>query len=435
MIIQKIRVDGYKNIFNTAINFEDITALVGLNNYGKSNVLEAMEFGKNFIKNPYQIKSKMMKRKRFIPINIKTANRDFCFEIEYLTTFNESQVYVNYEFKFTWPKDKGDGCKIVKEVLKIKENKKNQQFNTFIRRDNEKAFYKSSDTGRCNKEIKIEDNNLVINKLINFDDLFYLDLIKELNNLNFDLNSFLDAKDAFNILPIERKGINLYELDKDLGINIAKVIFNLKNNYEDKYELLIDSFKSLFPNIEDIKTVNFSVDKELEDKVDNNRLERVPFKIADEVYYILVKERYNNQPTEFKMLSNGTKRIFLLLTAAVLADINHISLIAFEELENCIHPHLFQQLLMILSSLIENCRIIITSHSPYLIQYLDLEKIYIGIPSYDGTAIFKKIKKSKKRTIYNDANDFNMSIGDYIFYLLIESYDDNEELCSFLECE
>ena len=45
------------------------------------------------------------------------------------------------------------------------------------------AQYKSSETGRCSKPIAIDDNALVINKLTALDDLFYLDIIKKLNNV------------------------------------------------------------------------------------------------------------------------------------------------------------------------------------------------------------------------------------------------------------
>jgi len=61
------------------------------------------------------------------------------------------------------------------------------KFNTHISRHKGKSFYKSSETGRCDKNILIEDDNLIVNKLTNYDDLFYVEVIKELTNLRFEI--------------------------------------------------------------------------------------------------------------------------------------------------------------------------------------------------------------------------------------------------------
>ena len=39
MKIQAVLIDGFKNLSNVKISFDNITALVALNNFGKSNVL------------------------------------------------------------------------------------------------------------------------------------------------------------------------------------------------------------------------------------------------------------------------------------------------------------------------------------------------------------------------------------------------------------
>lgn len=435
MLIQRIRIAGYKNISNTNIELQNIIALIGLNNYGKSNILEAIDFGHKFIKETPEIKNRMMGYTKAIPLNIKTANDNFIFEIEYISEFKGKEILVNYEIEFKWFKNKGEdeGRKIVREILKIKYNEKGQKYTTHINRNNDKAFYKSSETGRCDKVILIEKDNLIINKLSNYDDLFYVDVIKNLTTLKFEINTFLDTTDAFDISPIRFKDIPLCTLDKKTGRNIAEIVYNLNNKDEDKYNLLKNSFLSLIPTIEDIKIVSLDVGDETTIKIP----EDAPFIIADKIYRLKVKESTNNQDMDFENLSNGTKRIFLLLASAVLADIEKIPLIAFEELEDCIHPKQFQQLLIIITQIVKNCRIIITSHSPFLIQYLNLENIYISVPSKDGVAVFKKIKPSKQKTIYNNANSYGISSGNYLFDLLIRYYEDEDEsdLLSFIESE
>ena len=54
MKIQAVLVDGFKNLSNVRISFDRITALVALNNFGKSNVLAGIDFGLAFIKAPIE---------------------------------------------------------------------------------------------------------------------------------------------------------------------------------------------------------------------------------------------------------------------------------------------------------------------------------------------------------------------------------------------
>lgn len=439
MSVQKIRVDGYKNILNTTISFEKLVALVGLNNYGKSNILEAIGFAGDFIKATPENKMEMMSYTKAVPLNIKTADRNFNFEIAFLTTFKDKEIFINYEIEFEWPKNNKEDSEIikpqiVKEILKLKENTKGQKYNLHISRNKDKIFYKSSETGRCDKVINITSDNLIINKLSNFDDLYYLDIIKKLNNIKFDENIFLDTNTSFETSPIRFKTQSLSGLNKRTGSNIAEIIYNFKNDDIKRYNLLINSFKDLFPDIEDIEPMSRSFKFEAEPEIEDD----APFVIMDNVYMIRVKESYTNQYMNFDILSSGTKRIFLLLTSAILADKNNVALIAFEELEDCIHPKLFEQLLKILTEIIDNCKIIITSHSPFLIQYLDLENIYIGIPSKYGVAEFKKIRAAKEKAVYRNAENQSSSTGEYIFDLLDNAYDDDDDestLLSFLEQE
>ena len=50
MKIQRIALDGFKNLNNVNIAFSKITSLVALNNFGKSNVLSGIDFGIDFMK-------------------------------------------------------------------------------------------------------------------------------------------------------------------------------------------------------------------------------------------------------------------------------------------------------------------------------------------------------------------------------------------------
>ena len=157
-----------------------------------------------------------------------------------------------------------------------------------------------------------------------------------------------------------------------------------------------------------------------------------PFVFTDSIYSISIIDNKLVQPVSFEHLSDGTKRVFLMLTYAVIADIRNLSMIAIEEPENSIHPSLFQNYLDVLGQLVNNCKIIVTSHSPYIIQYLEPSSIYIGMTNTTGEVDFKRIAPSKVNCLLKDAAEYDRSVGDYIFNL-ISSSDSDEYLQEYVE--
>lgn len=49
MKINSITVGGFKNLNTTKLELDNICAIISPNNYGKSNLLEAIDFGFDFI--------------------------------------------------------------------------------------------------------------------------------------------------------------------------------------------------------------------------------------------------------------------------------------------------------------------------------------------------------------------------------------------------
>ncbi len=420
MEILRTKIKGIRNISEAEIVFGQMTALVGLNGYGKSNILDAIDFGIDFINYPPQIKSKAMSSKSDVPILRSNAGQNFEFEIELEIELGNESYVVEYSYEFSWSTTKLHP-KIVGECLKIKNVGKGQKYYTYINRDESIAKYKRSESGRCDSQIKIDDDSLVINKLLAFDDLYYLDIIKQVNSIPFFIERHLDASPAYHPDPFIFKGFEELELG---GIqNIPRAIHYLKKEHKDKFELLVNSFKQLFPRISDIDVREHKLNHDKNKRI--NISEDAPFMYTDSIYTMFVSDNLLIQPISFDRLSDGAKRIFLMLTYATIADVKGLSMIAMEEPENSIHPALFQSYLDILSQLVDKCKIIFTSHSPYVIQYLDPRSIYIGITREDGGVNFKRIASSRVNSLIKDATQYDRSIGDYIFNLL--SNDDADE--------
>lgn len=424
MKIQAVLIDGFKNLSNVRISFDNITALVALNNFGKSNVLSGISFGLDFIKASTENKKNMMSNSNLIPMNCSMIGRNYRYEMEVSTDVNGEEYIVQYGYEFEWKDNEDKEPRIVSEFLKVKLNVKGQKFTQLINRTADEALYKSSETGRCSSKIKVEDTELAANKLKAYDELYYARIISKLNGMKIYMENNLDVKSFYQPDPIIRKGFENEMINAD---NLPRVIYNLRKENPDKFALLKDVYFQLFPDIEDVIVKNFKLNAE-----EGNRFpEDAPFIFTNSVYVLFVKEKNLVNPVNFSMMSDGAKRVFMILTKIIVSSVSNISLIAIEEPENSVHPGLFRAYIQIISQLLDDCKVIITSHSPYIISYLNPSWIHVGMNRKAGVAEFFTFKKSGQRQLENDAADFNMSMGDYLFSMLADS---ESNINDYLEC-
>ena len=425
MKIQAVLIDGFKNLSNVKISFDNITALVALNNFGKSNVLSGIDFGLDFIKASLEDKKDMMSNSNLIPINCSMIGRNYRYEMEVSTDINGKEYIIQYGYEFEWKDNEDKEPEIVSEFLKAKLNEKGQKFTQLINRTADTALYKSSETGRCSSNIKVETAELVVNKLRAYDELFYSQVITKFNGMKIYMENNLDVKSFYQPDPIIRRGFENEMINAD---NLPRVIYNLRKQNPDKFELLKDVYSQLFPDIEDIIVRNFKLNA-----TDGSQFpENIPFIFTDSYYVLFVKDKNLAKPVNFSMMSDGAKRVFMILTKIIVSSVSNISLIAIEEPENSVHPGLFQAYVQIISQLLDDCKVIITSHSPYIISYLNPSWIHVGMNRKAGVAEFFTFKKSGQKQLENDAAELNMSMGDYLFSMLADS---ESNISDYLECD
>ncbi len=425
MKIQAVVIDGFKNLSNVKIRFDNITALVALNNFGKSNVLSAIDFGIAFIKANGENKRLMMANSNFIPMNTTMLGRNYKYEMEVSAEIDSVEYMVRYGFEFEWKDSIDKNPKIVWESLKVKLNEKGQKYTQLISRTVDNALYRRAETGRCSSKINVEPSELVVNKLMAFDDIYYYGIIKRLNNLKIYMENNLDARPFYQPDPIIRKGLENEMVNAD---NLPRVIYNLKTQYPDRFELLKDVYTQLFPDIEDVLVKQIPINGSNE----NNISDEVPFIFSKFIHVLYVKDRNLSNSINFASMSDGAKRVFMILTKIIVSNVSNVSLIAIEEPENSVHPGLFQAYIRIISQLLDDCKVIITSHSPYVVSYLDPAWIHVGIHKTPGVAEFFSFKKSGAKQLQNDAVRFDMGMGDYLFSILSDS---DDSLVEYLECD
>ena len=162
MILNKVKISGIFNLKDVEISLEDLSALIAPNNYGKSNVLHAIDFGVFFMETSSKRKSSWMRNRSLIPINSALEGAPFSFELEGEFHDGENSFSFVYGYSFEWLKTSKDdtGAKIIGEYLKLKSDD-DLKYRSYINRENaDIAYYLASPTGRCSKQLPVDGNML-----------------------------------------------------------------------------------------------------------------------------------------------------------------------------------------------------------------------------------------------------------------------------------
>lgn len=422
MKLEKIKIGGFRNIKETSVELGDITSLLSINSYGKSNFLNGIIFGIDFIHASSDIKTAIMNYNPHRPFNSEILNENFIFELELSTKIGKADCNVQYGYAFAWQKTEDTKGKIVNEYLRIKESG-NQKYTSFITRKNDSGYYKPSKTGACDRKINISSNALIINKLLAFDNIYYHDLIKSINNVSVYVDRHFSTNDSYNMQT--NKNSSAYGLIGE--INVPKSLCKIKIDFPDKYQLIINTMKDIFPYIKDISCYEYNPNLK---KIVN---EGESYTLSDNFYILITKDKNLSAPIDFSSMSDGVKRALLIFTILVLADINGYSLVGIEEPENSLNPKVLQRYLIALKAFSKKTKVIITSHSPYLVNYISPKDIYIGLPNDSGLANFSRIKEKSVNKLVNDANNYDMLVGDYLFDLMSGDEEDLETITKYTE--
>lgn len=416
--IENVSAGGFRNIKTFSLSFKSpMVSLLAPNNYGKSNALASIMFGHAFIKGSPEKRRQMMGDISCISINKYIAGKPYFFEIE--GKFNGDFDY-KYRYVFEWETRKRGGKdiregRIIEEYFGIrKNNAAKQKYASLINRKDSRATYKPSETGRCDKEIAIDPSELVLSKLSNYDDWKYIDIAKSVLSIKISsIDSLSNPESHFGISISVGPDNKVRHVEN----SIAESFYKLQRNDKNLYEFLVSSIKNLVPTIEKIDAMpvkkNIIKDKD------------IPFELPD-LYQIMVKEVNNNQSAPYQFLSTGCMKVLYMLLNVIKAREEGITILFIEEMENSVHPKLLQSLLSTISDLMGETRLVFTSHSPSLAQYLNASQLYVGLPSSKGDVDFRTLKASRVSAALKIAGAGDMSLGEYLFQLMLDMDNDGD---------
>ncbi|MDT7880135.1 MAG: AAA family ATPase, partial [Candidatus Hydrothermia bacterium] len=161
--------------------------------------------------------------------------------------------------------------------------------------------------------------------------------------------------------------VSSYDLEED-GSNIAFVIENILSD-KAKRKTLLNLISYVLDFIEGIST------------------ERSNFK---DFVFLKVKEKFSNDYIPSYLLSDGTIRIIALIVALYFENKN---ILIFEEPEINIHPSLLSIVIDLFKESSNEKQILITTHNPEFLKYIDLDDIIVISRNKDGFSVIKRLNE------------------------------------------
>ncbi|MBR0271092.1 MAG: AAA family ATPase [Methanobrevibacter sp.] len=403
MHIQRIEIKNFKSFENANVDLNDFNVIVGAQASGKSNFVEAFQFlkdvsddfekGINTHGGPF---FQNLNLESYTPSCIKVilgsddsfitrANPDLDFKIRYNAI--EYELCINF---------KDNSQELINESVK---------FNFNICRDDEKIY---------------ENSLLLVNKNCHITASFereekYVDLeyfvpksLLNIVNDNLSEKHELIINTPLSAIPISWtnyfKSINYYDFDpkfcrlddgngkvklSESGQNLPVVLENILNDHE-KQRKYLNLVSILLPYIEKIDV--FSLE-------DNRRMFRL-------------SEKYTKSPVLSPFISDGTMNILALISALYFESGD---IILIEEPERNIHPALFIQLVGMMKEVSQNKQVIITTHSPEILNYCDLEDIHLISRDSNGfSKISKPINNEEIKVFVDELGIGQIFVDDYL---------------------
>lgn len=326
-MLKRMRIKNFRSFFDFEIKFEkQFHAIIGRNNSGKTNLIDAIDFISKLTKNLqiYNIIERMGGFDRILYFGAE--EKIIRFEVEIVSN-NDTYLY---ELEFS---DKT----ILKERLLFNNE---PQLENFGKRKGRTFDY----VEKTYKEFSFDSNNIALNQL--WDSERY----KKVREFSKILNRYK----IYKLIPTMMKEPTPVrkQFDAEMyGEKIVQVLHSVLSSNIQSYQDIVDTMKTIFDEIKDVYS-----------SIDERGLTNIE-----------ILERGFKKPFDIKQISDGTLRFLAFLTIIQLEK--KFTLFCFEEPELYLHPYLLEKLTELLKNL--QTQVIITTHSPQILNILEPEDLII----------------------------------------------------------
>lgn len=392
MKLIELNIKNYKSLANVTLKPSDFTVIIGPNASGKSNFASAVSFLSEVYRYNLEtaVKKKggyenicLRKKKRssspiafsFL-VKIDKSESDRYFKLK--NSFNEEPpFYILHSFAFNAVGSEIDAeFTVCKEEFKIFTNfemfknktqilhvKRNDKNELKILDDKHKFFNKNSIDFMSEFKNRIDNKSIKTpfssQQLIFINFFPFTILHKFLADIgNWSVYQFSPNLTRNAGVPTPNPELSLH------GENLPAIVDWLKKHRKDNWEDILNTMKDVVPRLTDITT----------DYLHNKTLG------------LFFHEDGIGRPWNSEEVSDGT-----ILTLSILCSINdpRTTLVVIEEPENSVHPWIIRSLIENFKKVSKSKNIIITTHSPILIDMLSPEEIWCISKSKGATNLDK----------------------------------------------
>lgn len=163
------------------------------------------------------------------------------------------------------------------------------------------------------------------------------------------------------------------------GQNLMTIINNIRNNNSLWYAEIEQAIKKINPHFKDIN-----------------------FNFLGSKLYLVLREDYLAKSVSMEHISDGTLRYLLLLS--ILFNPERGNLVCIDEPETNLHPDMINTITDALKQASKNTQIIVTTHSPLLLNSFDIEDVLI----------FEKNQKNETEVNFKSSDEFEDWLDNFL---------------------
>lgn len=405
--LERLRVNGFKNIKEANLTIGDFNVIVGSNNCGKSNLMRVISF-LNFILNESNDEVKAKFEEGFwgtdfgavMPNNIKNMHHDKDGEVMFELDYSDSITNKLFQYQLSL------GWSFSTETYTVQYYFKDEllRYRTMGKPGPyTKVFSRTTKDKDSNSKVDLSNNLKLFNEIPN-----YASVVGLLKLFSVGDDEVSDAINSLNKIiktpTFYFSNLALYKVDnpirkykgRTVSFDLESEIIELHDG--EKWKLFKQVVDSVL-NMHEVEVFSFkgSFDED-DEEIDE---------IEDKHLVFYQHEGYKN----LNELSDGTVLI-LALIVKTLSSKNDLILI--EEPENSTHPKALVDLLEFLRSFSTEKQFIITSHSIPIINKSRLNDIIVGGVDDKGESEFTNI--SEKADLLKRLKKGYVSFSEEIFF-------------------
>jgi|Deesub1362B_J571_1020462.scaffolds.fasta_scaffold00998_11 predicted ATPase len=362
--LRRLKVKNYKSLKSFDVAFGDFNVLIGENASGKSNILDCLKFLSEAVEG--NLGSAVNRRGGYNKI-VFGGNKDYSIEIT--VEFEEGF----YSFSFC----EDSGLYLIKEELNINRETVLQY-----------VWDREKEVGRC-EYIDKKGEKIVEDRSLRTDDLKFYSHSNFLHSSAQKFKKYIESWKFYKFSVPEirkeldaKKSLNLNET----GGNLAQVLHSLLSERPKIFAKIEETLKLAIPEIEELLSPLTEQGKT----------------------YVAVREKGFKGKFDYAQISDGTLRLLAFITAINLDS----GLTCFEEPENFVHPRLLKLVVEILKN--SEKQVIISTHSPYLLDYVNLEDLII-VKKEEGKTKTKRIEEREEKERVRSLLSEGIPLGEAYF--------------------